>query len=748
MKKVFKIVGRVLAALLLLVAVALVVVAYKGGDIAKSYIEEHDKELLGREVSVDNIDISLLHSAVCIDGVKVFEQDEKTKFLSFDSLFVDINLFDLLSKEVNLQHVHLRGIDVKVLQRDSVFNFSDIIEHFSQPDTVAVADTTPSSWAVGIYDIRLRHCKALYNDKVLNSKFELNDVNIDVPGIYFSNKPTDVDLNLNFENGGSLKAKMSYDMESSRFQINTSIRNFSIACVKPYMRQGVRVGDVSGLLDVDATMKGDFNHIMNFTISGKSSLKNVKVTDDLGRLVLSANRTSAELVRLNLTDNEIHLGTVDGDGIGSQFIVDKAGDNISYFVNSPEAAERREERDSIAQTLPDSVKQAVVDKNPLKFIIDKVDMRNMTMHMEDASQSETFVYDVKDFCVKAENVTLDKPNDVFVSGRLGKTGSMEGRWRGDMYDMANQNLTLTLNNVDLTEFNPYFHPLFAYRIVGGNMSVVSQNVITNNELKGVNKLSVMGCSVEKDKQVENAEFKVPLKTALYVITDKNGKISIDLPVTGNIDSPEFNYKKIITKTLLDFLAKVGSAPVKSFAKLFGGAGNVEEVPFGASSSSLSVEIYNQLNGVVALVKEKPELKLSLTQQINYADAIEESALNQLKTDYFLSLHPDKNVQNLELVDKDDIEKLDVKSVEFKAYFTEKDSTKSFKSAQKYAISKYGAMAPSVVSASAQARSEQIQTYLKQQLDSLAQNVQVITEPYDSTKSYSGKTVLKLDVLGE
>ena len=126
----------------------------------------------------------------------------------------------------------------------------------------------------------------------------------------------------------------------------------------------------------------------------------------------------------------------------------------------------------------------------------------MSMHMVDESLPETFNYDVTDFCVKAENITLDKANDVAVSGRLGRTGTMSARWRGSLNDLSNQNIMATLTNVDLTEFTPYFNPIFAYRITGGNMSVVSQNVIVDNNLRGTNQLSVMNCTVEKDKSVE------------------------------------------------------------------------------------------------------------------------------------------------------------------------------------------------------------------------------------------------------
>lgn len=750
-RKSLKMAAVSLAVLFAIVVIALLLVAYKGGDIAKNYIEDHDTELLGREVTVRNIDISLLHSAVTIDSVAVKEKNKQDDFLKFDTLFVDINLLDLLSNKVNLEHIHLVGADVAVLQNDSVFNFTDIIEHFSTPDsTTAVAekDTTPSNWEVGLFDIQLRRCYAFYKDLRLMSVFDLKDINIVVPGVYFSDKSTDVGLNLNFPNGGKLHAQMKYDIASSNFQIDAQVTGFDISCVKPYMRQGVRVGKVNGILDTKATMKGDFNHIMQFTLSGNSTLRKVLVTDDKGRLVLSANKTSAELVRLCLADNEIHLGVIDGEGIASQFLIDKEGNNnISYFSTSPEAVERRERRDSIAETLPDSAKtiREGSDK-PLKFKIDKVAMRNMSMHMTDESLPESFNYDVTNFCVDAENITLDKTNDVSVSCRLGRTGTMSARWKGSLNDLSNQNIMAIVSNVDLTEFTPYFNPVFAYRITGGNMSMVSQNVIEDNILRGTNQLSVMNCTVEKDKAVENPEFKVPLKTALYVVKDKNGKIGIDLPVAGNINSPEFSYKKIIVKTLMNFLVKIGQSPFKSMAKAFGASDNADEMILDPTTAALGVETYDQLNKVVDMLKLKPELKGSLVQKINYEDAVADMALLQLKTAYFLTQHPDKTVETLEIIDKDDIAKLGEKDTSFVAYVANV-SPNGDKKPRKVAAGLYTESAQREIVTLAGKRSAAIRDYLVQQLGGQAANIEISVQT-DEQEKYTGKTLLKFELTAE
>ena len=45
--------------------------------------------------------------------------------------------------------------------------------------------------------------------------------------------------------------------------------------------------------------------------------------------------------------------------------------------------------------------------------------------------------------IKANNVTLDKRNDVSVNGRMGGTGTFDMRWRGSVNDLTNQNIIPT-----------------------------------------------------------------------------------------------------------------------------------------------------------------------------------------------------------------------------------------------------------------------------------------------------------------
>lgn len=758
--KSLKVTGIVLGVVLLAVVIGLIWLNCNAGRLAKEYVEENSDSLIGRKVTIGQIDVHLLKGEVQIDSLTIKEKDRQTDFVYFDSLYVKVGLWKLLGHKLSIEHIHLNGADAVVKQRASVFNFSDIIDKFSSDSdtTAAEEDTTPGFVReYEICDIQLNGCSVHYADLLLGSKFNLNHVNLGVPAIYFSDKSTDVGLHLNFDEGGSLNARMLYDINTSKFDITAKIEKFPITGVEPYMRSGVRVGSLTGKLDVDAHMVGDFEHIMNFDLSGSSSLNNLCVRDDKNRLVFSAEKTTAVLKNLNLSKNEIHLGLIDGKNMKTQFVMDKNGENnFTYFTTMSEDAiknkeERQMVRDSVNEAenkeVNDSVEVAEQkDESRLKLLIDSVNFSNLSVDIHDGTLDQPFDYKITHMSTQATNFTLDGVNNVRIKANMGKTGTAFLHWRGSIDDLKNQNIVLNLTNIDLSEFTPYMLPMFGYRIESGNCSLISQNVLTNNNLNGSNLLNIFNCKVEKDKSIENPEVKAPLKTALYIIKDKDGKISFDVPVTGNLDNPEFSYKKIILKTLTNLLVKVATSPFKSLGKLLGiSHENVDEVPLSPTVPGLDVESYDKLNQVAIMLKDKPDMVVTFNQQINYTDAIKKMAVFELKKNYYMTSHPEKANTKMELLDWDAIRNIADKDEGLVAYAESQVADASVKSIEDKAMKLYQETAITEIGELAQRHNKIIVDYLVNTQGLNAEKLKMEVEPYDASKKYSGKSIIKLDI---
>ena len=71
MKKVLKIIGIILGAVVLIIVLALLLIS----PIAKAYIEKHDKELVGREITIDKLRVNVFSGKVGLHGLTLYDDD-------------------------------------------------------------------------------------------------------------------------------------------------------------------------------------------------------------------------------------------------------------------------------------------------------------------------------------------------------------------------------------------------------------------------------------------------------------------------------------------------------------------------------------------------------------------------------------------------------------------------------------------------------------------------------------------------
>ena len=79
---------------------------------------------------------------------------------------------------------------------------------------------------------------------------------------------------------------------------------------------------------------------------------------------------------------------------------------------------------------------------------------------------------------------------------------------------------------------------------------------------------------------------LPVKLAAALLKDRNGVISLDLPVSGSIDDPTFKIGPIIWKLVVGLITKIVTAPFALLGSLFGGGEQLAYIDFPAGSAAV------------------------------------------------------------------------------------------------------------------------------------------------------------------
>ena len=106
---------------------------------------------------------------------------------------------------------------------------------------------------------------------------------------------------------------------------------------------------------------------------------------------------------------------------------------------------------------------------------------------------------------------------------------------------------------------------------------------------------------------------LPIRLAVALLKDTEGKISIELPVSGDLNNPQFSVMPIVWQTLRNLVLRAAQAPFKFIGGLITGGGSEDlgNVAFAPGSSELSGDAQSSLDKLASALKERPELRLEI-----------------------------------------------------------------------------------------------------------------------------------------
>ena len=617
--KVLIIIAAVLVGLFLLLAAIV-------SPVAHWYIEKHSKDLCGRVVTMDDLHINLFTGSVEIEGLVALEQNDKDTCLAFDRLFVDMSLWKLLGKKVQLNEITLEKPLVVIVQYPGRFNFTDICEFYKDDDD---DDDDESTWVVDLRNISLTGGNAVYRDAAVGSRFDLKQLAVKIPRIYFSTEKTDFGIDLKFENGGGLNVKLLYGMKSSEYDLSLVLTDFELDAVAPYLRQYLNISDFGGKLTAKLNLIGNTDHILEVVAKGDVKISDVFATDPSNKRLAAVRSITLEGINADTKKSDYYLKKLELAGIHFDYEVFADHHTFDNLVKGTSAP-------------ADTVKTAAdtSSKSSLHFLVDELVVKESSLNYIDHTMHHEVNVPVSGIDIRCMHFDPDAPISLGLKALVGESGELMANCDGSLTDFSNMKLNVFLKNFKLTYASPYAVEYFAYPITDGVLSFASTNTLVNNNISSQNKVDIFNCQVDKKLKDFKAEYNIPMRAAVYILTDRKGNIQVDLPVSGNINDPTFSYRKIIFKTLCNLIVKVVTAPVDFLVKAINGEPDLfDDMVYDIRPQGLGSESSDRLNKIADAMKQKPELHLTIQQSVDIEENINEYALFNAQKEYYMQKHP-------------------------------------------------------------------------------------------------------------
>jgi len=479
----------------------------------------------------------------------------------------------------------------------------------------AAADTPPAPapapskpWQVLLKDVQLRNYQVHLADRQAKPAvaLEVGPLNVDVQNFDSLNQsPFNLKLDTGVGKQGKILANGVVNLQPVTAKLAVQTKDIDLRVAQSYISPFIRLELRSGMLGSDLAV--DLKNIdpLTFSVTGRAQVDQLHTLDTLKtrdfvkwqQLVLEGlNYQHGD----SLTINKVNLM----QPYARFMINDDRTTNIDdLLIPQP------------ADSAPKGVAKPAAKEKPLGIHIGQIAINDGSANFADFSLTPNFATAVQQ--LNGQIGTIDsrqaKPANVDIKGKVDRYAPVTIKGSVNPFDpMAALDIATSFKRVELTNLTPYSGKFAGYRIRKGRLNLDLHYVITNGQLKAENKVVVE--QLELGEKVDSPDaVSLPLKLAVALLKDVDGKISIELPVTGDLNNPQFSVMPIVWQTLRNLIVKAAAAPFKLIGGLVAGGGSEDlgSVSFAPGSSDLSPESEAALVKLSNALKERPALRLEI-----------------------------------------------------------------------------------------------------------------------------------------
>ena len=615
------------------------------GPLAEWYVEKYDAELIGRRVEMDELRIKIFKGEMTADNVILYEADNQTNFARLGSLDAAMALGDLFDKHIHITRLNVGEAYVRIDQNVDEFNFDDMLTFIAETYASEEEETADSEpWMITLDNVAIKESHFAYFDHEIEQRWELTELNISTPSLYLDDRTTHLDIAAVINDRAALEGALELTYATWDFLFDGTLKEFPLAETYKYWTPFINVGSVAGNLSADVELEGNVMAITSMNICGDASVMGLEITTPTNGKVLFADELYVGIEELNIDQQRYILSYLKANGYASEMLFAKDGSTNfdALFYNDPTItieSTKTAEGDDLYDVKERVTVTTNEEEQPFADMVVKIgelDLKGGDFLYSDDTMHRLFEYQLRDIAIKGKNLDLMGNNNITLGAKLPKQGSVMLRWDGSLSDFHNPSLLLMLNTVDMGGISPYVEHFTGFPITDGNLTFRSQNVVSNGSLSGINQFGTYNFKLGKRDKSLDPEIKLPLRLAVWVLTDKDEHIDIDLPVSGHLDEPKFSYGKVIMKAVGGLMLKIAISPFELMASNKQDA--FQHINLDLLEPGLGSEHYARLDKMAEALKEDSSLRVKLTQRVNYKRDVQRLANLNLKIAYYNYKH--------------------------------------------------------------------------------------------------------------
>jgi hypothetical protein len=573
------------------------------------------QEEFGRELHIESVQANPYMLTLRIDGVALDDIDNQ-QLLGWNRLFIDLAWSSIINRAWIFETIRF---DKPIIQEE---RFASGETRFSRlaalPTDKAPAKGEPAPLpALRINDLRLEGGVLHFADNLQDVtdadadiptrvSLALQDVELSVTDFALQKRTRfPVRLEGQLAQGGVLAFDGTLQLlPTLALEGRASIDELALIQATPYLRQFADVRLSSGTLTLNGQIHTDAQQ--PFAFQGPAVIDTLSISEGPNAEPLIGWRSlQTEQLDLRLKERRIATGSIAVEGLSGRIVIhEDQTTNFGQLMAKPPAD--AEDNDKAARTDEEVA--------PFSITIKGIELTDGALQFADYSLPLPFLTSIHTLNgeISTLSSTSAEPARVKLEGQVAEFGlaHVEGAVHA-WHPTRQTNVHLRFRNLQVPEYSPYTVDFAGRKIAGGAMDLDLDYTVTASQLDGQNKLVLRDLKLG-EKMASSDAMDLPLDLAIALLQDSDGVIGLNLPVTGNVGDPEFDFNQVIRQALGDAITSVITAPFSFLANLVGaGSENLGQVEYAKGRTDLLPPQRERIAMLREALNQRPALVLEL-----------------------------------------------------------------------------------------------------------------------------------------
>ncbi len=528
--------------------------------IVKYLIEKYDEPYTGRKITLDWAYVNPITGFVYLNDLKCFEQNKDSIFFSSEGISVKLNMRKLFQKEYEISYLNLDKPKGYIVQHTKEkFNFSDLLEKFTQKDTSLKAPKDTARIKFSLLDVKIIDGTFYLTEDLTPVHYFVKHVNLSSSGLRWN---ADTIANkFSLESGigaGTIEGQATLNMKTKDYRSHVIVRRLDLKIIEQYVKDLASFGTFTAMINADITAKGNLKDGRNVDAVGGIGIYNFHFgkskTEDFAsfdKFVIKINHLNPSR-RIYMIDSISlvhpffkyqkydHLDNI-------QMMFGKKGENVKEVAQS--------EKFNLVIEIARYIK--LLSKNFLHsdYKINRVGIYRANLVYEDYSINEKFRAALDPLTLIGDSMSSrNKRVQLRLISGIKPYGNMNLRLSINPQDSSDFELDYDMNKINVSLLNPYLTTLTSFPLDRGSVRVKGNWRVRDGEINSDNHLLVIDPRIAERVRANHNKW-LPMKVVMFFVRESGNAIDYEVPISGNLKDPKFHVKDVILDVLTNIFVK-------------------------------------------------------------------------------------------------------------------------------------------------------------------------------------------------